>query len=246
MATHQKTPSVKTNTAPLLRKLALCLSASVLTFTANAAFINVPYYSEQLYAAYNSEALNLNQIGTFGVPSGANNKFTAIAGPDYNGGDYWGDYRTTWQFKLDELGINAADVTSATLIWTRGQILWPSANLAIDVLPISNLSNWNVIPMYGGTTIDMELPTFADPAQTTDQTDITNVFKTALGNATSNSGLALQFYFVGPYEGGGSAYQGGFLDTMSINVTTVPEPSTYALVLGGIAILLLIRRRVQS
>ena len=103
MATHQKTPSVKTNTAPLLRKLALCLSASVLTFTANAAFINVPYYSEQLYAAYNSEALNLNQIGTFGVPSGANNKFTAIAGPDYNGGDYWGDYRTTWQFKLDLL-----------------------------------------------------------------------------------------------------------------------------------------------
>jgi hypothetical protein len=59
MATHQKTPSVKTNTAPLLRKLALCLSASVLTFTANAAFINVPYYSEQLYAAYNSEALNV-------------------------------------------------------------------------------------------------------------------------------------------------------------------------------------------
>jgi hypothetical protein len=33
---------------------------------------------------------------------------------------------------------------------------------------------------------------------------------------------------------------------MSINVTTVPEPSTYALVLGGIATLLLIRRRVQS
>jgi hypothetical protein len=29
-------------------------------------------------------------------------------------------------------------------------------------------------------------------------------------------------------------------------VTAVPEPSTYALVLGGIATLLLIRRRVQS
>jgi hypothetical protein len=236
---------MKTNTASHLRKLALCLSASVLTLTANAAVINVPYYSEQLYAAYNSVNNNLNQIGTFGIPSGLNNKFTAIAGPGYIGGDYWGDYRTTWQFKLDELGINAADVTSATLKWTRGQILWPSANLAIDVLPISNLSNWNVIPMYGGTTIDTELPTFADPAQTTDQTDITNVFKTALGNATSNSGLALQFYFVGP-TGGSSPYQGGQLATMSIDVTTVPEPSTYALVLGGIATLLLIRRRVQS
>jgi hypothetical protein len=29
-------------------------------------------------------------------------------------------------------------------------------------------------------------------------------------------------------------------------VTVVPEPSTYALVLGGIATLLLIRRRVQA
>jgi hypothetical protein len=29
-------------------------------------------------------------------------------------------------------------------------------------------------------------------------------------------------------------------------VTAVPEPSTYALVVGGIATLLLIRRRVQA
>jgi hypothetical protein len=32
----------------------------------------------------------------------------------------------------------------------------------------------------------------------------------------------------------------------ALRFTAVPEPSTYALVLGGIATLLLIRRRVQS
>ena len=195
----------------------VCLAA-LGQLPASANTINVPYHSEQLYAAYNSEAQNLNQIGTFGLPSGSENKLTAIVGPGYIGGGYWADYRTTWQFKLDELGINAADVASATLNWSRGQILWPSSNLAIDVVD-SNFSSWNPILMYGGTQIASGLTTFADPGVSTGQLDITNVFKTALGNATANSGLALQFYFVGP-TGGTSPYQGGNLNTMSIVVTT--------------------------
>jgi Concanavalin A-like lectin/glucanases superfamily len=179
--------------------------------TTNEVAINVPYHSEQLYAAYNSEAQNLNQIGTYGVPSGSGNKLTAIAGPGYIGGDYWADYRTTWQFKLDELGINAADVTSATLKWTAGQILWPSSNLAIDVV--------DSILMYGGANIASGLTTFQEGYSHSGSIDITTLFKTKLGNATSNSGLALQFYFVGP-TGGTSPYQGGILNTVSIDVTT--------------------------
>jgi hypothetical protein len=126
------------------------------------------------------------------------------------------------------------------LKWSRGQILWPSSNLAIDVVD-SNFSSWNPILMYGGTQIASGLTTFADPGVSTGQLDITNVFKTALGNATPNSGLALQFYFVGP-TGGTSPYQGGTLNTMSIDVTTVPEPSSAAL-LGGLGTLLMLRRR---
>jgi hypothetical protein len=185
--------------------------------TTNEVAINVPYHSEQLYGAYNSEALNLNQIGTYGVPSGSENKITAIVGPGYFGGDYWGDLRTTWQFKLDQLGINAADVTSATLKWSRGQILWPSSNLAIDVVD-SNFSSWNPILMYGGTHIASGLTTFQEGYSDSGSLDITTLFKTALGNATSNKGLALQFYFVGP-TGGTSPYQGGILNTVSIDVT---------------------------
>jgi hypothetical protein len=211
---HEKTTAMKPTKITIA---GVCLAA-LGQLPASADTINVPYHSEQLYAAYNSVNNNLNQIGTFGLPSGSENKLTAIAGPGYIGGDYWADYRTTWQFKLDELGINAADVASATLNWSRGQILWPSSNLAIDVVD-SNFSSWNPILMYGGTQIASGLTTFADPGVSTGQLDITNVFKTALGNATPNSGLALQFYFVGP-TGGTSPYQGGVLNTMSIVVTT--------------------------
>jgi hypothetical protein len=44
----------------------------------------------------------------------------------------------------------------------------------------------------------------------------------------------------------GSANSSGYLYSASADFTAVPEPSTYALVLGGIATLLLIRRRVQA
>jgi hypothetical protein len=44
----------------------------------------------------------------------------------------------------------------------------------------------------------------------------------------------------------GSANSYGYVYSASADFTAVPEPSTYALVLGGIATLLLIRRRVQA
>ena len=44
----------------------------------------------------------------------------------------------------------------------------------------------------------------------------------------------------------GSANSRGYVYSASADFTAVPEPSTYALVLGGIATLLLIRRRVQA
>jgi hypothetical protein len=72
--------------------------------------------------------------------------------------------------------------------------------------------------MYGGTHIASGLTTFQEGYSDSGSLDITTLFKTALGNATSNKGLALQFYFVGP-TGGTSPYQGGILNTVSIDVT---------------------------
>jgi hypothetical protein len=43
--------------------------------------------------------------------------------------------------------------------------------------------------------------------------------------------------------GNGSTTAGTF---SNLELSVVPEPSTYAMVLGGIATLLLIRRRVQA
>jgi hypothetical protein len=46
-------------------------------------------------------------------------------------------------------------------------------------------------------------------------------------------------------NGGGNASGGTYIDGVYLT-QVVPEPSTYALILGGIATLLLIRRRVQE
>lgn len=220
----------------LIRSLTGLLLSLVVSQATQAATINVPYYSEMFYAAYNSD------IGTYGVPSGAGNKTTVIAGPDYVGPGYWLDGRTTWQFKLDTLGIAPVDVSSATLNWSVGQILWYSSNLAIDKVD-SNFTSWNPILMYGGTNIASGLTTFQAGYPQSGSLDITTLFKTALGNATANSGLALQFYFVGP-TGGASPYQGGILGTTSIDVTTVvPEPASLALLALAGTVLLRRRRR---
>jgi hypothetical protein len=50
-------------------------------------------------------------------------------------------------------------------------------------------------------------------------------------------------YFGGKFN---TAPDNVWIDNINITAVAVPEPSTYALLLGGIATLLLIRRRVQS
>jgi hypothetical protein len=72
--------------------------------------------------------------------------------------------------------------------------------------------------------------------------DVTSAFKFALDNSTPTKGLALRFY----QDALPGQNAGGYFDPVTIEVVTVPEPSTYALVVGGIATLFLIRRRVQA
>jgi hypothetical protein len=65
-----------------------------------------------------------------------------------------------------------------------------------------------------------------------------------VNGATMISPTALGFTPTINYVGIGSGGAGGFIDDFSL--TVVPEPSTYALVVGGIATLLLRRRRIQA
>ena len=146
------------------------------------------------------------------------------------------DYRTIWQFKLDTLGITSDDVISATLNWT-GNPISGGFLLGIDGVN-SNFEDWNAVPMYGGGA-----PITNFKFNNSGSNELTAAFNFALDNSTATSGLALRFYI----EGASPAVNVyGNISNVNIVVTTVPEPSTYALVLGGIATLFLIRRRVQA
>ena len=83
-------------------------------------------------------------------------------------------------------------------------------------------------------------------------TDLTQVASsTADGGFTWNSGNVTPFRIGADQQSAymvvlGSANSYGYVYSASADFTAVPEPSTYALVVGGIATLLLIRRRVQA
>ena len=83
-------------------------------------------------------------------------------------------------------------------------------------------------------------------------TDLTQVaINTGNGGFTWDSGNVTPFRIGADQQSAymvvlGSANSYGYVYSASADFTAVPEPSTYAMVLGGIATLLLIRRRVQA
>ncbi len=85
-----------------------------------------------------------------------------------------------------------------------------------------------------------------------DTANLTQVaINTGNGGFTWDSGNVTPFRIGADQESAylmflGSANSFGYVYSASADFTAVPEPSTYALVLGGIATLLLIRRRVQA
>ena len=204
-----------------LATAALLASAS----TGTAATITINPHS---FARFDSYGANVGVSGPNSIIANGNT-LTGLIG-DPNPASYQ-DYRTIWQFKLNDLGLTTVDIASATVSWT-GNPIWGGYKLGIDVVN-SDFTTWNTIPMYGsGSAIT------TDKWNGSGSNDLTSAFKNALANSTATSGLALRFYTAGsPGD-----YVAGGISNMEITVTTVPEPSSAAL-LGGLGSLLLIRRR---
>ena len=209
----------------ILQLASAALLAAASTGTAETITIN-PYS----YARFDSYGANVGVSGPDNIIANGNT-LTGLIGDAPAWGGVNQDYRTIWQFQLDDLGLTTVDIASATVSWT-GSPIWGGYKLGIDVVN-SDFTTWNTIPMYGsGSAIT------SDKFNGSGSNDLTSAFKNALANSTATSGLALRFYCAGnPGD-----YVAGNISNMEITVTTVPEPSSAAL-LGGLGSLLLIRRR---
>lgn len=203
----------------------VCLITGLTAGITQAATITLTPYS---YARFDSYGANVGVSGPNAIIANGNT-LTGLIG-DPNPASYQ-DYRTIWQFKLDNLGLTTVDVASASVSWT-GSPIYGGYKLGIDVVN-SDFTTWNTIPMYGsGSAIT------SDKFNGSGSNDLTSAFQYALANSTATSGLALRFYTAGsPGD-----YVAGGISNVEITVTTVPEPSSAAL-LGGLGSLLLIRRR---
>jgi hypothetical protein len=219
----------------------VCVITGLTAGITQAATITLNHYSEMRYDAYNDGTTNL--IGVYGPPSVPNNFATQFY--VYNP-SLFSESRTVWQFQLNELDFTGTDVISATVKWGSTTPWGGGYILGIDVVN-SDFNTWNNTPMYGfeanGVTFGYNLANSKwNGTSVESRNDVTSAFKFALDNSTPTKGLALRFY----QDALPGQNAGGYFDPVTIEVVTVPEPSTYALVVGGIATLFLIRRRVQA
>jgi hypothetical protein len=120
----------------------------------------------------------------------------------------------------------SASFTSADIANSLGN------STAIDTFNVAN---------GGGTQRfwNLDITSAIQTAKANNYTYASFLLYSLTANAIENAPFDSNVFFIG--KNGGN----GVFDP-NIIVTTVPEPSTYALVLGGIATLLLIRRRVQA
>ena len=204
-------------------------TTAVKTYVMSGTVNEIQRYMDTLYAIESGglqitphSKARFDSIGTNIGTSGPqailpNNVLTGLIGnaPAYGGINQ--EYRTVWQFKLDNLGITAADVLSATVSWT-GSPIWGAYALGIDVVD-SDFTTWNTIPMYGGGQ-----PLTNYKFNGSGSNDLTETFKAALANATADSGLALRFYVAG----NAGDYVAGAIDNVSINVRVAKVPPAVA------------------
>ena len=241
---------MNTNTASLLRKLALCLSASVLTLTAILPAHAATYVLPVDVTADNDNA-NPNWAASNLVI--ASNPYFSNNGAGLNTGDQVGLVGDLPTYKSMVDGGGSAQyrqngITTATLIFDLGA-----------TYSLNGLRLWNLAEYWGGNTYNDRGVRDFTLSFSTDGNTFSNAqnFTAAIGGGAG--GLPL------PNRSAGQAFSFGDISANyvkfditssqgstfcagigALRFTAVPEPSTYALVVGGIATLLLIRRRVQS
>ena len=285
---------MNTNTASLLRKLALCLSASVLTLTANATVTNIGYWrggENDFPEAPQGSRITVDIAGTNNLQPWNTPQST----PGYNQfGPY---YATPANYTV---GVNATRAPGSSVNWdfdqgagnlfTGSAITTANANWGIQCYTTTSdgyiMMNGNAggdgsggyglfvyngfysaimpgVAVLQGTVAPngnwRNLALVNDNGTLQLYVDgVLNVSSAPGGSQLFGTGNKLTFG--GTYNGSGYVgiangsidearlftFNTGQFQASDLQNYVIPEPSTYALVLGGIATLLLIRRRVQS
>lgn len=151
-----------------------------------------------------------------------------------------GEYRAVYEFRLDDLGITPANVSSATLKFDAGSWLIGRNGATVDQIT-SDLHVWGN-EMYESPLANVLSNGWV---QGTYAVDITAIFKAALASASSTQGLALRFYNNNtaspiPWDGTTVSVSSGY-NVNNLSIEVVPEPAALGLLaLGSLALL---RRR---
>jgi len=276
---------MKTNTASLLRKLAPCLFASLLTLAAANAqvvlysndFSNVgsnpvadgwvfDASTEASYGSYTPCTVTPQDPAFKGLGGWSHSLTTAAfedsiitiamtmeseyANMGGNGGFGLSGIRAneTSQFTADgpRMALLRNGATNGNLTFTMTGPVYGGSVSTSATVP-SNINNY-----WLRANLIMEIDTTTGIAQgyysnNNTRTQVITNFDmkgtlTAAGFNDLFTGGYMQ-YFGGKFN---TAPENVWIDNINITAVAVPEPSTYAMLLGGIATLFLIRRRVQS
>jgi hypothetical protein len=141
-----------------------------------------------------------------------------------------GDNTVAWDFNLTSDGQLAANRQLDSLtIWQKA---WEAPRAGSDYKLFTSLNGTAWTAITGADAV------FYSAGVSTDPTYNKISFTFGLNEVANFNYIRVQDKSFGGYNTP--------LTEIDANITIVPEPSTYALVLGGIATLLLIRRRVQA
>jgi hypothetical protein len=141
-----------------------------------------------------------------------------------------GDTTVSWDFDITPVGGLAADRRLDSLtIWQKA---WEAPRSGSDYHLFTSLNGTAWTAITGADAV------FWQPGVSTDPTYNKISFTFGLNEVANFNYIRVQDITFGGYS--------SILTEIDANISIVPEPSTYALVLGGIATLLLIRRRVQA
>jgi hypothetical protein len=237
---------MKTTARNIVSTLLIALSALAISGTANAANL-ISNGSFELgpdgttpYAKTWSAPVNWVSLGGGDTQFGPASAFSGLTPPDGSyvsliGGtaSFTGGIATSW-FSLTQgqqytFSFDSAGQAAFTSAWTP--VAW---------------EQWKMGLAYSLNYKDGALMNTAAVEGVAYPVAINSWNTTSVSFTAAQSGLANVEVFT--YKNGwtpnGYVYSG--VDNFKLEAAAVPEPSTYALVVGGIATLLLIRRRVQA